>query len=129
MMKINKPLITFDLESTGVNTDTDRIVQIAAKKRFPDGTEEVKNILINPEIPIPIEASDVHGITDEMVKDSPTFKQLAVSMHKWFEGSDLCGFNSDSYDVLLLSAEMERAGVEFFTWQPNFLDVRKVFQV
>jgi len=125
---MKKPKISFDLESTSTDADTARIVQIAAIKKFPDGTTEVKDILINPEIPIPKAASDVHGITDEMVKDAPTFAQLAVSMEQWFHGCDLCGFNSDSYDVPLLNAEMERAGVEFLTWNPNYVDVRKVFQ-
>ena len=127
-MKLTRAIISYDLESSGVDTSTARIVQIAAKKRFPDGTVEVKNILINPTIPIPKEASDVHGITDEMVKDAPTFKQLAQAMQKWFHGSDLLGFNSDSYDNILLIEEMNRAGVTFLDWEPNFVDVRKVFQ-
>lgn len=127
-MNLTRAIVSFDCESTGTDVDKDRIVQIAAIKTFPDGTKEEKNVFINPEVDIPQGASDVHGITNEMVKDAPTFKQLAVAMHKWFEGSDICGFNSDSFDVLLLVAEMERAGVQFLTWKPNFVDVRKIFQ-
>lgn len=127
-MILTKPLIYFDCESSGVNPDKDRIVQIAAIKIHPNGERETKNYLINPEIPIPLEASEVHGITDEMVKDAPTFKQLAVAMRNWFAGCDIGGFNSDSFDVNLLLAEMQRAGVEFSTEGVNFVDVRKMFQ-
>lgn len=128
MLKLTRPLITFDLESTGTDTEKDRIVEIGAIKVFPDGNKQEKRYLINPEIPIPETSSNVHGITDDMVKDVPTFKQLASTMHKWFEGCDICGFNSDSFDVNLLLAEMDRADVKFLTWEPNFVDVRKVFQ-
>lgn len=129
-MKLTRPIITFDLESTGVDTDKDRIVQIAAIKKFPDGTTEEKNYLINPTISIPLEASEVHGITDEMVKDKPTFNQYAQAIQDWMRGSDISGFNSDSFDVLMLLAEMSRANIDkFFDWDVNFVDVRKLFQM
>lgn len=130
-MKLIRPIIFFDLESTGVDTEKDRIVEIACIKYNPDGTQEIKEMLINPEVLIPKEASDVHGITDEMVKGKPTFKQLAVSMRAWFKDCDLAGYNSDSYDVLLLSAEFERAGLKGVDWNPCLFDVftlyRKLF--
>ena len=125
-MKLTKPLITFDLESTSVDTETARIVQIAAIKRNIDGTKEEKNLLINPTIPIPPESTEIHGITDEMVKDAPTFKQVAQSMKNWFFGCDISGFNSDSYDIALLSAEMDRVGIPFLDWDLNLVDVMKL---
>lgn len=127
-MILVRPLISLDLESSGTDPNKDRIVEIAAIKRNPDGSKEEKVYLINPEIDIPEEASNIHGITNEKVKDAPTFRQIAKAMHKWFEGCDICGFNSDSFDVNLLIAEMSRADVDFLTWEPNFVDVRKVFQ-
>lgn len=125
-MKITRPIITFDLESSGIDTETARIVQIAAIKRNPDGTKEEKDLLINPTIPIPPECTEIHGITDEMVKDAPTFKQIAQSMKNWFSGCDISGFNSDSYDIALLSAEMDRVGIPFLDWELNLVDVMKL---
>lgn len=128
-IKLIRPLITFDLESTGVDTENDRIVQIAAIKEYPNGVIEEKNVFVNPEIPIPTEASDIHGITNEMVKDAPIFKQLAVGICNWFKDCDISGFNSDSYDVNLMVAEMERAGVSnFLNWEYNLLDVMKLYR-
>lgn len=128
-MKLEKPIIYFDIESTGVETESARIVELACIKYNPDSTQEEKTIRVNPTIPIPLEASEVHGITDEMVKDLPTFKQYAQAIRKWFDGCDLAGFNSDNYDVPLLSAEFERAGVEGINWNPNLLDVIKLYRL
>lgn len=127
-MKLTRPLITFDLESTSVDTEIARIVQIAAIKRNIDGTKEEKNLLINPTIPIPPECTEIHGITDEMVKDAPTFKQIAQSMKNWFKDCDISGFNSDSYDIPLLCAEMDRAGITFIDWELNLVDVMKMYR-
>lgn len=127
-MKLEKPICFFDLESTSTDTETARIVQIAGIKIFPDGKREEKNILINPEIPIPIECTEIHGITDEMVKDKPTFRQYAQGIKDWFYGSDIGGFNSDSYDVNLLIAEMDRAGITFADWDLSLLDVMKLYR-
>lgn len=127
MILIQKPLVFFDLETTGVDTETDRICQIAAIKIHPDGKKETKDILINPEIPIPAEATAVHGVTNEMVKDAPTFKQLSVYMREWFKDCDLGGFNSNNYDIPLLSAEFERAGLEGINWNPTLVDVYKLY--
>jgi len=127
-MKLTRPIITFDLETTGTNVNKDKIVQIAAIKLFPDGSVEQKNTLINPEIPIPKEASDVHGITDEMVANKPTFKQIAVSLKAWFKDCDLSGFNQDKFDIPLLCAEFELIGIEFLDWDFNSIDVLSLYR-
>lgn len=127
-MKLEKPLIYYDIESTGVEIDTARIVELACIKYNVDGTQEEKTILVNPGVPIPKEASDVHGITDEDVKDKPFFKQYASAIRSWFDGCDLAGFNSDNYDVPLLSAEFERAGLEGINWNPTLFDVLKLYR-
>ncbi|HSE99771.1 MAG TPA: 3'-5' exonuclease [Nitrososphaeraceae archaeon] len=127
-MRLERPIIFFDIESTGVETETARIVELACIKYNPDGTKEEKTIKVNPTIPIPLEASEVHGITDEEVKDLPTFKQYAQAIRNWFEGSDLAGFNSNNYDVPLLSAEFERAGLEGINWNPTLFDVLTLYR-
>lgn len=128
-MKLTKPLCFFDIESTGVETETARIVELACIKYNVDGTQEEKTILVNPGVPIPVEASDVHGITDEIVKDKPFFKQYAQAVRNWFDGCDLAGFNSDNFDIPLLSAEFERAGLEGINWNPNLLDIMKLYRL
>jgi DNA polymerase-3 subunit epsilon len=128
-MKITRPICFFDLESTGVDTNKDRIVQIAMITIYPDGTSIEKDVLINPEIPIPLEAAEIHGITDEMVKDAPKFKQIAKSLVDQLEGCDMGGFNSDSYDINLLLAEMDRAGVDFSIEGRNLVDVMKLYRI
>jgi len=127
-MKITKPIIYFDLETTGIDTETSRIVEIACIKILTDGTRESKTTRINPEIIIPLEASSVHGITNEMVKDCPTFKQVGTSLREWFKDCDLGGYNSNSYDVPLLSAELVRAGLEAIDWNPNLLDALTLYR-
>ncbi len=130
-MKLEKPIVFFDIESTGVDTDKDRIVELACIKYNLDGSVEEKTILVNPGIPIPLEASEVHGITNEMVMDKPSFKQYAPSVRAFFLNCDLGGFNSNSYDIPLLSTEFERAGIEGINWNPSLLDgmllYRKLF--
>lgn len=123
-----KPIIFFDLETTGVNVSKDRIVEIACTKYNVDGTTEKKYSLINPEMDIPFEASEVHGITNDKVKDAPTFKRLGSSMREWFKDCDLAGYNSDNFDVPLLSAEFERVGLEGINWNPNLLDILKLYR-
>lgn len=127
-MKLEKSIIYFDIESTGVETESARIVELACIKYNPDGTLEEKTIKVNPTIPIPLEASEVHGITDDMVKDLPTFKQYAQAIRDWFKDCDLAGFNSNTYDVPLLSAEFERAGLEGVDWNPNLFDVLTLYR-
>jgi DNA polymerase-3 subunit epsilon len=128
MLKLERPLITFDLETTGTDVEVDRIVQVAATKRFLDGTIERKNIFVNPTITIPTGATEVHGISDEMVKDAPTFKQISVNLQAWFRDCDIGGFNSDKFDIPLLSAEFNRLGVVFIDWDCNFLDTMKAYR-
>jgi len=128
MLKLERPLITFDLETTGTDVEVDRIVQVAATKKLLDGTIERKNIFVNPTIPIPIGATEVHGISDEMVKDAPTFKQISVNLQAWFRDCDIGGFNSDKFDIPLLSAEFNRLGVVFIDWDCNFLDTMKAYR-
>lgn len=124
-MKITKPIIFFDLETTGVDITNARIVQIACIKIDLDGNKEEKSMLIKPLIPIPKDASDIHGLTDEMVKDAPYFSQIAVALFKYFKGCDIGGYNSDNYDIPLLIQEFERCNIEFPTWELNTVDVLK----
>jgi len=128
-MKLNltKPLCVFDLETTGTNTAKDRIVEISIIRVEPDGTEETKTWRVNPQMPIPKEASDVHGITDEDVKDAPTFEQIAQEIFEWIHDADLAGFNSNRFDVPLLAEELLRAGIDFDLKTNNMIDVQNIF--
>lgn len=126
-LKLKKPICFFDLETTGTNVSTDRIVEIAITKVFPDGKEEIKCRKLNPTIPIPIEASLIHGIYDEDVKDAPTFKQVAKGLHDFMQDSDLGGFNSNRFDVPLLLEEFHRVGIEFDIDKVNLVDVQNIF--
>jgi len=116
-LKLKRPLVFFDLETTGAKVDEDRIVQIAAVKVYPEGhrdselgdTSEI-NLLINPERPIPPEVIEIHGITDAMVKDAPTFKQAAADVASFFKNCDLAGYNVARFDIPLLINEFDRAG-------------------
>ncbi len=121
-----KPIIFFDLETTGVSITQDRIVQIGAIKVMPDGKEEIKNVLINPTIPIPPGATAVHGISDEEVKDKPKFRQIAKSFAAWLAGCDLAGYNSDNFDIPMLIEEFNRVGIPFPAPDTNFIDVLKI---
>src|SRR5687768_7503679 len=103
MMIHTLPLVVVDFESTGVDPTEARIVQIAMMKILPNRKdEETKNILVNPTIPIPPSATEIHGITDEMVKGKPTFKQYSKSIHEFIKGCNILGFNSNAYDIVLL---------------------------
>jgi DNA polymerase-3 subunit epsilon len=127
MLQLTKPLAFIDLETTGVNLGTDRIVEIAIVKLLPDGSQTVKRKLINPGMPIPASSSEVHGITDEMVKDAPTFKQLAQELKQILDGCDLAGYNSNRFDIPLLVEEFLRSGVEFEMKGRRMLDVQQIF--
>jgi DNA polymerase-3 subunit epsilon len=127
MLQLTKPLAFIDLETTGVNLGTDRIVEIAIVKLLTDGSQTVKRKLINPGIPIPTASSDVHGITDEMVKDAPTFKQVAQELKQILDGCDLAGYNSNRFDIPLLVEEFLRSGVEFDMKGRRMLDVQQIF--
>lgn len=127
MLRLKKPLAFIDLETTGVNLGTDRIVEIAIVKILPDGSKSIKRKLINPEIPIPKSSSDVHGITDEMVKDAPAFKQVAQELKQMLDGCDLAGYNSNRFDIPLLMEEFFRAQVDFDMKNRKLLDVQNIF--
>lgn len=128
-MKLNlsRPLIFFDLETTGTNVTRDRIVELSYIKVFPDGSEESKSRRINPEMPIPPESTAIHHITDEDVKDAPTFRQIAKSLSDIFEGCDIAGYNSNKFDVPLLIEEFNRVGIPFSIEGRRFVDVQNIF--
>lgn len=126
-LTIKKPLVFFDLETTGLNTATDRIVELAFLKVLPNGTEEIKHLRINPEMQISEEAISIHGITNEDVKDAPTFKQVAKELAKFIEGCDIAGYNSNKFDIPLLVEEFLRADVEFDMKKRNIVDVQIIF--
>ena len=126
-LNLKNPLVFFDLETTGINITRDRIVEISVLKVHPNGKEETKTRKINPEMPIPPESTAIHGITDDDVKDCPTFKQVAKSFADLLEGCDMAGFNSSRFDVPLLTEEFLRAGVDFDTSKRKFVDVQIIF--
>lgn len=126
-LKLKRPIIFFDLETTGVDAAHDRIVEISMVKVEPDGTKQVKTRRINPEMPIPAEATAVHGISDEDVKDEPTFKQIAKSLSKFIEGCDFGGFNSNRFDLPMLVEEFMRAEVDVDFRKRKFVDVQNIF--
>ncbi|WP_436415117.1 exonuclease domain-containing protein [Petrimonas sp.] len=126
-LNLKNPLVFFDLETTGINITKDRIVEISLLKVHPNGKEEIKSRRINPEMPIPSLATAIHGITDDDVKDCPTFKQVAKSLADMLEGCDLAGFNSSRFDVPMLSEEFLRAGVDFDMSKRKFVDVQIIF--
>ena len=128
-MKLNlqKPLVIFDLETTGLDLVKDRIIQLSYIKVFPDGREVRGNLLINPEKPIPAEVEQLTGITNDDVKDKPTFKQLAASINDVFTGADIAGFNSNHFDVPLLAEEFLRAGIDFDFSKCRLIDAQTIF--
>ena len=128
-MKLNlkNPVVFFDLETTGVNIASDRIVEIAYLKVYPNGNEVSRKMRINPEMHIPEQASEVHHIYDEDVKNCPTFKQVAKEIAADFEGADIAGFNSNRFDVPLLAEEFLRAGVDLDMTRRKFIDVQVIF--
>ena len=128
-MKLNltKPLIVFDLETTGLDLVKDRIIQISYIKVYPDGTEQRENLFVNPEQPIPNEVVQLTGITNEQVKDQPTFKQLSSKLAQQFTGCDFAGFNSNHFDVPMLAEEFLRAGVDFDFSKCRLIDAQTIF--
>ena len=120
-------IVFFDLETTGVNISKDRIVEISVLKVHPNGKEEQRTIRVSPEMPIPKEASEVHGIYDEDVKECPTFKEIAKELARFMEGCDLGGYNSNRFDVPLLAEEFLRVGVDFDMRKRKFVDVQTIF--
>lgn len=128
-LKLTKPLAFFDLETTGIQVQKDRIVEISIAKANIDGSVDIKTRRVNPGIPIPLEASLVHGIYDEDVKDEPSFKQIAKSMAQFLEGCDLAGFNSNRFDVPMLVEEFLRSDVDFDTKNRRLVDAQRIFHL
>ncbi len=128
-MKLNftRALAFFDIEATGTNVVTDRIVEISVLKLLPDGETKSKTVRVNPEIPISEEAIAVHGITDEDVEDCPAFKVIAGDLYAFLENCDLAGYNSNKYDIPMLVEEFLRAGIEFNLKNRRFVDVQNIF--
>ena len=128
-MKLNlkRPLAFFDLEATGINVGADRIVEIAVLKAMPDGTEIVKTWRVNPEMPIPLQTSLIHGIYDEDIANEPTFKVLATEIAEFIGDSDLAGYNSNKFDIPMLLEEFLRANIDFDMSQRKFVDVQNIF--
>lgn len=129
-LNLTKPLIVFDLEATGLDLVNDRIIQISYVKVRPndkDGEEERKSIFVNPGRPIPAFVQQLTGITDERVKDAPTFKQLAKQLADSFTGCDFAGFNSDRFDIPMLAEEFLRAGVDFDFSKCRLIDAQNIY--
>lgn len=127
MLQLNRPIAFIDLETTGVNLSTDRIVEIAIIKVLSDGSRQVKRKLINPQMPIPKGSTDIHGITDEMVKDAPTFKQAGNEIKQYLENCDLGGYNSNRFDIPMLMEEFLRAGMDVDLSNRRMIDVQHIF--
>ena len=126
-LKLHKPLCVFDLETTGINVAKDKIVEICVLKVNPDSSRESKTWRVNPEMPIPKEASAVHGIYDEDVKDAPKFREIAPKIMEMISGSDLGGFNSNRFDVPLLAEELLRAEIDFDLSKFKLVDAQTIF--
>jgi DNA polymerase-3 subunit epsilon len=126
-LKLIKPIVFFDLETTGINIGNDRIVEISILKIFPNGNKESKTWLVNPEVEIPAEVSAIHGITNERVVTEPTFKELAHTVNDLIADSDLAGFNSNRFDIPLLAEEFLRVGIDFDMNDRKAIDVQVIF--
>jgi len=128
-LQLQRPLVFIDLETTGINLATDRIVEIAIVKVFPDGTKVVKRKILNPQMPIPKASSDIHGITDELVANAPTFKQVANEMKQFIDDADFSGYNSNRFDIPLLMEEFLRAGLTIDMTHRKMVDVQHIFHM
>ncbi|WP_410221341.1 exonuclease domain-containing protein [Pedobacter sp.] len=128
-MKLNlrRPLAFFDLEATGINVGIDRIVEIAVLKIMPDGTEQILTKRINPEMPIPLASSLIHGIYDEDIKDAPVFATIAQEIANFIADADLAGYNSNKFDIPMLLEEFLRVGIDFDMNDRKFVDVQNIF--
>ncbi|GGX09059.1 3'-5' exonuclease [Aquimarina muelleri] len=126
-LNLKRPICFFDLETTGINISKDRIVEISILKIFPNGTQESKTWLVNPEMPIPAETTAVHGIDDAKVANEPIFKTLASKVNEMIKGCDLGGFNSNRFDIPLLAEELLRAGLDFDMKNTVAIDVQTIY--
>lgn len=126
-IQLKRPLVFLDLETTGLNVATDRIVEICVLKLNLDGTQDIKTRRLNPTIPISPQAQAIHGISNEDVANEPTFKEIAKSLAQWMEGCDIAGYNSTKFDVPMLAEEFLRAGVEYDFRKRKLIDVQNIF--
>ncbi len=126
-LNLKRPIVFFDLETTGIQIATDRVVEISILKIYPNGNKESKTWLVNPEMEIPKHAIDVHGITNEKVANEPTFKELAPTINEMIKDCDLAGFNSNRFDIPLLAEELLRAGIDFSMKDRKAIDVQVIF--
>lgn len=126
-LKLTKPIVFFDLETTGIKVASDRIVEICMLRQHTDGSTRIKTYRINPEIPIPPEVTAIHGISDDDIKDCPTFRKLAVEIATFLENCDLAGFNSNHFDIPMLVEEFLRADIDFDLKGRRFVDVQNIF--
>ena len=128
-MKLNltKPLVVFDLETTGLDLVNDRVIQLSYIKVYPNGKEERANFIVNPEMPIPPFVTDLTGISDDDVANAKTFKQIAAELEKTFKGCDFAGFNSNHFDIPMLAEEFLRAGVDFDFSKCRLIDAQTIF--
>ena len=126
-LKLEKPIVFFDLETTGVQVAKDRVVEISILKVFPNGNKEGKTWLVNPTIPIPEETTAIHGISDEKVSNEPTFKELAKEISNLIHNCDLGGYNSNKFDIPLLAEEFLRSGIDFDMKNRKAIDVQNIF--
>jgi DNA polymerase III subunit epsilon len=129
MLQLTRPLAIIDVETTGINLSIDRIVEIAIVRISTDGTKTVKRKLLNPEMPISKTSSDIHGITNEMLQNAPTFKQVANEIKQFLENCDLAGYNSNRVDFPLLAEEFLRVGLDFDFKNRKLLDVQKIYHL
>lgn len=128
-LKLDRPLAVFDIESTGISTRADRIIELAVIRIELDGSETTKDWLVNPTIPIPVETTAVHGITDEIVKDCPTFAQIAGQVDAFLKGCDLGGYNVIRFDIPMLSEEFVRAGLNLDVDNRRVLDAQRIYHL
>jgi len=128
MLNLTRPLAIFDLEATGINLSRDRIVEISILKLLPDGNKIWKTQLVNPEMPIPPEVSEIHGIYDADIATAPTFAELATELLKFLDGCDLGGYNSNRFDIPLLNEEFLRVDMDLQTEKRRFVDIYRIFQ-
>lgn len=128
-LKLERPIVFIDLETTGINIATDRVIEIAIVKIMPDKTKIVKHKLINPQMPIPKSSTDIHGITDDKVKNAPSFKEVANEIKQFIDNADLSGYNSNRFDIPLLMEEFLRAGIVLDMSSRRLLDVQTIFHM
>ncbi len=128
MIELTKPICFFDLETTSIDRAVTRIVEISICKLYPHGGKDIKTRLINPEIPIPSDSTEIHGITNDSVKDKPTFKQVSKGLIDFIGDSDLAGYNSNNFDIPVLVNEFRRVGVDFDYSNRCLVDVQNIFK-